>query len=200
MVDLLTPESGLLPAVAYGIRGRRSSLRGKVIPFARGTAWLYRDPRQERSKITDFDVARYSLNVVNDLDAYYEASLWAEVVWRSHASGDHGDEVFRLIDEALTLLDSDPTTAGVLGTVVLWRYLSIMGVQPEPGDIDELYGGVVRFLTAAQQRPTSEILAVGLPEASRLQARRVVIAAIQDAIDVPLKTLAVSGRLRGLGG
>ena len=27
LVDLLTPEEGLLPAVAYGLRSRRSSLR-----------------------------------------------------------------------------------------------------------------------------------------------------------------------------
>jgi recombinational DNA repair protein (RecF pathway) len=77
MVDLLTPEEGLLPAVAYGIRSRRSSLRGKVVPFARGTAWLYRDPRQDRSKITDFDVDRYALDLSSDLTSFYHANLWA---------------------------------------------------------------------------------------------------------------------------
>ncbi|MCG8479854.1 MAG: recombination protein O N-terminal domain-containing protein, partial [Spirochaetales bacterium] len=87
MVDLLTMGEGLVPAVAYGLRSRRSSLRGKVVPFARGVAWLYRDPRQERSKITDFEVERYAVELQHDLSAYYHASLWAEVVWRTHAAG-----------------------------------------------------------------------------------------------------------------
>ncbi|MFA7565564.1 MAG: DNA repair protein RecO [Alkalispirochaeta sp.] len=131
MVDLLTPHEGLLPGVAYGLRGRRSSLRGKLVPFARGTAWLYTDPRQDRSKITDFDVDRYALNLTADLDAYYEASLWAEVVWRSHASGSEGETVFRLLDQALDVLDRYPTRAGDIGSVVLWRYLDLMGLQPD---------------------------------------------------------------------
>jgi DNA repair protein RecO len=130
-VELLVPEQGLLPAVAYGLRGRRSSLRGKVVPFARGTAWLYTDPRQDRSKITDFDVDRYALNISSDLDAYYEASLWAEVVWRSHASGSEDDGVYRLVDDGLGILEEYPRRSDDIGMVVLWRYLDLMGLQPD---------------------------------------------------------------------
>lgn len=200
MVDLLTAEAGLLPAVAYGIRSRRSSLRGKIVPFARGTVWLYRDPRQDRSKITDFDVERYALNISADLDAYYEASLWAEVVWRSHASGEVGDEVYRLIATALSLLDDEPGAAGALGTVVLWRYLGVMGLQPDPREILELNTDVAAFLTRASHPEASlhELRSsVPSPEGER-RARRLVIAAIQDAISVPLNALKVSAGLRGI--
>ncbi len=131
MVDLLAPGKGLLPTVAYGLRGRRSSLRGKVVPFARGTVWLYSDPRQDRSKITDFDVDRYALNISSDLDAYYEASLWAEVVWRSHASGSEDDCVYRLVDDGLEILEQYPRRSDDIGMVVLWRYLDLMGLQPD---------------------------------------------------------------------
>ncbi|MDA3951615.1 MAG: DNA repair protein RecO [Spirochaeta sp.] len=202
MVDLLTAEAGLLPAVAYGIRSRRSSLRGKVVPFARGTAWLYRDPRQDRSKITDFDVERYALNISADLDAYYEASLWAEVVWRSHASGEVGDEVFQLIATALTLLDDDPSGAGVLGTIVLWRYLGVMGLQPDPREMPELDHVEAEFLLRASRPDLSlqEVRVAVPPPSAERRARRLVIAAIQDAISVPLNALKVSAGLRGITG
>lgn len=197
MVDLLTPGQGLLPSVAYGLRGRRSSLRGKVVPFARGTAWLYRDPRQERSKITDFDVERYALNLSANLDAYYEASLWAEVIWRSHASGDGGDEVFALFGTALDLLDDAPGDASVLGSVVLWRYLEIMGLQPDEADIPDTDPRAVRYLNHVS-RGTLEIPRLNLSERFLQYVRRFVVAGIQDALGVPLNTLKVSGGLRGI--
>ena len=134
MVDLLTREEGLVPAVAYGLRSRRSSLKGKVVPFVRGVAWLYRDPRQERSKITDFEVEHYALELQHDLSAYYHASLWAEVVWRTHAAGGTDPEVYRLIDDALGLIEEPAAgrcDARLVGLSVLWRYLHILGVQPD---------------------------------------------------------------------
>ncbi|MEX2445382.1 MAG: DNA repair protein RecO [Alkalispirochaeta sp.] len=135
MVDLLIPEEGIVPAVAYGLRSRRSSLRGKVVPFARGRVWLYRDPRQDRSKITDFDVERYALELQNNLTAFYHANLWAELIWRTHASGDAGAAAYELLSEGLDLIQqSGPepeARARQIGLGVLWRYLSILGVQPE---------------------------------------------------------------------
>ena len=141
-VDLLGAEDGLIPAVAYGLRSRRSSLRGKVVPFARGEAWLYRDPRQERSKINDFAVDRYALDLQHDLTAYYHASLWAELAWRSHASGDTGAAAFQLLAEGLDLLQgiglperaltvSPEARARQVGLGVLWRYLALLGMQPD---------------------------------------------------------------------
>ncbi|MFW5693760.1 MAG: DNA repair protein RecO [Alkalispirochaeta sp.] len=135
MVDLLVPEEGVVPAVAYGLRSRRSSLRGKIVPFARGQVWLYRDPRQDRSKITDFDVERYALELQNNLTAFYHANLWAELIWRTHAAGDAGTAAFELLSEGLDLIQQPGPAADArarqIGLGVLWRYLSILGVQPE---------------------------------------------------------------------
>jgi DNA repair protein RecO (recombination protein O) len=141
-VDLLTPSDGLVPAVAYGLRSQRSALKGRIVPFARGTAWLYRDPRQDRSKITDFDVAHYALSLQHNLAAFYHASLWAEVVWRTHASGDAGEEVYPLIAGGLDVIESAIGSTGAtrraedaavrsIGFAVLWRYLDILGTRPD---------------------------------------------------------------------
>lgn len=234
MVDLLTAESGLVPAVAFGLRSRRSSLRGKVVPFARGTVWLYRDPRQERSKITDFDVLSYALDLQSNLTAFYHASLWAEVVWRTHASGDAGAAAYRLLSEGLDLVQAmivaDPSQSGTIlvrqvGLGFLWRYLGVLGLQPEldycvaaerPFQRDEARfyrpgeGGLVSgpwagpgtlilpprgvaFLRAAEDRGLPILAARALDEETLTRTRAVVLAAVHEAVDGPLNTLAVAG-------
>lgn len=136
-VDLLTAEEGLVPAVAWGLGARRSSLRGRVVPFARGTVWLYRDPRQERAKITDMQVDRYALSASEDLGRYYHASLWAEIASRSLAAGGDpgaadGADAWHLMDEALDLLEVREVEVKRISLLFLWRYLGLLGVQADP--------------------------------------------------------------------
>ena len=233
MVDLLTPEEGVLPAMAYGLRSPRSSLRGKVVPFARGTVWLYRDPRRERAKITDFAVERYALTLQEDLTAFYHANLWAEVVWRTHASGDTGGEVYALLDQGLDLLAhpvdrlTREARSRQVGLGLLWRYLAILGVQPDldvcvaseqpfaPGEsryyhradgglvgeawagplMPRVSSGGVAFLRAAQDRGLAIVTARQLEEETIAEVRSFVLAAVQDAADRPLNTVAVAGGL-----
>lgn len=231
-VDMLTPDEGLLRVTAYGLRGRRSSLRGSVVPFVRGTAWLYRDPRREAAKLTDFSVERYASELQNDLRAYYHASLYAEVLWRSHASGDGGAESFALMAEALDLLEGSSVAGATsvpganrrdeawfrrLTILVLWRYLAILGSQPDlsvsndqrrfydahestvvaedwsdPGMI-ELPVGAVRFLERAGRESLALGTEVQLATESLAALRSVVLTAVQEAIHVPLNTLRVAG-------
>lgn len=152
-LDVLTPEKGLVRVMAYGLRSRRGSLKGKIIPFARGTMYLYTDPRREFSKVVDFDVSRYTTSIQQNLTAYFHGNLWAEVVWRTLASGDGDAEVYDLIQECLELLDAivddgdiphappSPRGAGrgvrhriqLLSVVLLWRYLTILGLRPDLG-------------------------------------------------------------------
>ncbi|POR01799.1 hypothetical protein AU468_07540 [Alkalispirochaeta sphaeroplastigenens] len=103
-VDFLSPREGLLRGMAYGLRSRKSSLRGRVLPFARGTIYLYRDPRRDTAKITDFDGSFYP-SFQEDLTAYSHGSLWAEVVWKTFASGGEGQEVFDLLARGYALLE-----------------------------------------------------------------------------------------------
>lgn len=232
MVDLLSREEGLVPAVAWGLKSRRSTLRGKVVPFAQGTVWLYRDPRQERAKITDIEVQRYATELQHDLTSYYHASLWAEVIWRTWASADAEGEVWAIFSRGLTLLDAadvDPALraarARQLGLGLLWRYLALMGLQPDldrcaaserrlrPDEPRFYQGGAgglvaaewaspvalalpprgVAFLRAAVEREP-EILTARMLDPETLGAvRAVVLAAVQDAAEQPLNTLAVAG-------
>ena len=137
--DILTSEYGMMHVMAYGARSRRGSLRGRVIPFARGTIFLYTEPRRETSKVTDFDVSGYALAMRQDLAAYYHASLWAEVVWKTHASGEMGGAAYDLLYRGLDLLEEPASGTGderrsriqLLSAILLWRYLAILGLQPD---------------------------------------------------------------------
>lgn len=134
-VDLVTPDDGLISARAYGIRSSRSTLRGKVIPFARGTVWLYRDQRRESVKITDFAVDQYGTALSENLTRFGHASLWAEVVWRTFASGGEEAVVYDTLLQGLSELETLPVKESnqipVLSMILLWRYIAILGVQPD---------------------------------------------------------------------
>ncbi len=134
-MDLLTEDAGLVRARVYGIRSTRSSLRGKVVPYARGTAWLYTDRRRDSIKITDFEVQRYAVSLSENLAFYGHASLWAEVVWKTFGSGGEEARAYHLVVEGLDLLDGVPrleaSAVSVVSMTLLWRYLGILGVQPD---------------------------------------------------------------------
>ncbi len=136
--DLLTADRGFITATAYGVRSQRGSLRGKVIPFTLGTAYLYYAPRSATFKITDFDVTRYTLIVRESIEAYYHASLWAEVLRRTHGGGGDDPEAFLLTCAALEQLAvvGGTATSGRqpftrLTAQWIWRYARLLGVQPE---------------------------------------------------------------------
>ena len=136
-VDLLTPDEGVVPAVAYGVRSQRSSLRGKVVPYAQGTVWLYRDRRKRHRKIVDFDVVRYALTIPENVALFYHVSVWMELVSKTHPEGEEGTETFTLLTEGLELIERQPPAIAreayirQVGYAVVWRYLQAMGIQPD---------------------------------------------------------------------
>jgi hypothetical protein len=208
---MLTRSSGLIHAVAYGARSARGSLRGKVVPFAAGTAYLYHQPNRDAFKITDYDVEEYHLHLQEDLRAYYAASVVSEVVWRTYAGGDDMEgRAFDLVIEALAWLnrygaevgarpsgfreESASESPGVTHRkegrrwnsprirlqraliLFLWRYLKLLGLQPEPERIEEersarsgpaLSPGSARFLRSGADLPLSRAVDIQLdPDAA----------------------------------
>ena len=236
-VELLTPDHGLVRAIAYGLRARRGTLRGKVVPFALGTLYLYTDPRRDDAKIVDFDVHRYAVALPQDLTAWYHAGLWAEVIWRTRASGDAGAEVYDLLLQGLDLLEAIADAAvspeqrrhqvQLVSSLVLWRYLAILGLRPsleECGIGDTRFAaeesrfydrregvlvgsewadsamvhvpsGTARLLAAAEPMTLPQAAALPVTAATLAATKTFVIAAIQDAVEVPLNTLRVASGL-----
>jgi DNA repair protein RecO (recombination protein O) len=131
-VVLFTRHHGIVHAVAHGAAKGRGKLRGLASPFNRGRVYLYFQPVRGNYKITDMDPSDYFPGLRQDLVRYYCASLWAEVLLKSHGGGADSERLFRLLHQALALLDdADESHARLLSVQFLWRYLEITGYQPE---------------------------------------------------------------------
>ena len=89
-VTLLTPELGLVEAIAHGVYKGKGKLGGVSDPFCWSMSYLYYEPVKKNYKITDMECRELFERIRGDLGRYYAASLWAEVVIRSHAGGEGG--------------------------------------------------------------------------------------------------------------
>lgn len=132
-VTMISPEEGLVSAVAYGAHSHKGRLRGLVSPFHRGICYLYTNPVKDQHKVTDFDVRDYYSGIRESIDRFYAASLWAEVLLKSYAGGGEGEPVYRLFLEAMSVLEATPHRTAVRRTTAqfLWRYFGLIGSRPE---------------------------------------------------------------------
>jgi DNA repair protein RecO (recombination protein O) len=144
-VHLLTEEDEVLRAMAHGAASAKGKLRGRTDPLNRGICHLYTEPVKGYSKVSDFDPEEYFPGIKGNLDAFYAAAIWAEVVLKSLAGGGQSSRVFNLMSESLVGLEaalSEPrdrsgassATVRLYSIRFLWRYLEILGIQP---DLDE---------------------------------------------------------------
>lgn len=131
-VVMLTPDLGLVRAIAHGARSPRGKLRGSTDPFVFAHCFLYNDPVKNSSKITDMNVFDFFSGIREGLARFYTASLFAEVILKSHAGGAEPEPVFSLLLESLQLLDNiDEARADRILVQFLWRFLRIGGTQPD---------------------------------------------------------------------
>ncbi len=133
-VTLLTRDQGILRAVAHGAQKARSRLRGATESFVRATVYLYHDPVKDAYKITDMTVVSVYESLRADLQLYYTATLWAEVVLKSYGGGGSHPAVFRLLVDCLERLEREGGTRAPYASVqFLWRYLRLAGLRPDTG-------------------------------------------------------------------
>lgn len=130
-VHLFSKESGIISAIAYGIRSSKSSLQGSIMPFARGRCTLYR--KDENSwKIAGFEVEEEHQVLRQRLFAYCFASVWAELIWKTHAGMDKDTVVYQLFARALSAIGHcSQDEAYVLHAQFLWRYFYHVGCRPK---------------------------------------------------------------------
>ena len=131
-VTLFTGERGVVYATAHGAGKAVSKLKAAAIPFALITAYLYHDPVRNSFKITDVEARDLHPSIRADLVKFFTASLWVEIVLRSHGGGTHGGDLFALLAEALQRLDGAAGgDVGQLSAQVLWRSLQHLGITPD---------------------------------------------------------------------
>ena len=135
-VTLLTPDKGIIYATLYG--GPKSKMKSLVAQWHSGKIWLYDNPEKKQTKISDMEVANYHPSFGHNLFKMYAASLAAEIAIKTKCSGSP-EQCFKLISgffDGMELCDEEQSRLGLIR--FLWRYLALMGVQPE-ADSDEAF-------------------------------------------------------------
>jgi DNA repair protein RecO (recombination protein O) len=131
-LTLLTPQRGLVQALAHGAYKIRSRFRSASEPYSHLKVYLYHDPVKDQYKITDLEALHLFDGIRGDLPKFYTASLWAEVSLKSYGAGEDSSLLYQLLLDALTHLDrgSAEETARI-SIQFLWRFMHLLGLLPD---------------------------------------------------------------------
>jgi DNA repair protein RecO (recombination protein O) len=131
-LSLLTPKLGLVSAIAHGAYKMKSRLRLASEPFGYVKVYLYHDPVKEQFKVTDLESIDLFECIRASVAKFFTASLWAETVLKSFGGGDSSRDLFRLLRDALCVLDTSPAgTETRVSVQFLIRFLSLSGYAPD---------------------------------------------------------------------
>ena len=128
-VTLLTPTQGIIYATLYG--GPKSKMRSLAAQWNAGNIWLYENSEKKQIKITDFEVVNYHSSFSQNLFKMYAASLAAELAIKTRCAGS-SKQCFTLVKgflDGMELSNEEQSRLGLLR--FLWRYLELLGVQPQ---------------------------------------------------------------------
>lgn len=128
-VTLLTPVHGIVYATLYG--GPKSKMKSLVCQWNSGNVWLYETPEKNQIKISDFEVTNYHTSFSLNLFKMYAASLAAELAIKTRCGGSN-EQCFKLLSgflDGMELCDEEQSRVGLIR--FLWRYLELLGVQPQ---------------------------------------------------------------------
>ncbi|RKX73154.1 MAG: hypothetical protein DRP60_12415 [Spirochaetes bacterium] len=132
-LSMLVKGEGLLRPLAFGARSKRSSLRASAVPYNTGMADLHFDGAKNQWRLVSFDVQDSHDGLREDLDRFYTATTWAEILLKTHGAGGDSAALFDMASSAFSLLSgSAPAEGGRLNLGFLWNFLEIEGVQPDP--------------------------------------------------------------------
>ncbi|MCR5495669.1 MAG: DNA repair protein RecO C-terminal domain-containing protein [Treponema sp.] len=128
-VCLLTKAEGVIYATLYG--GPKSRLKSLVSTWNTGT--IYLSLSHNHYKISDFDVKSYHLSFRENFYKSCAASVSAEIALKTHCGG-NCEKAWALINGFLTGLDRAESQVQASSGLLrfLWRYLDLMGLQPDP--------------------------------------------------------------------
>lgn len=229
IVTLFTRDAGKLSALARGARKSVKRFGAGLGLFGVGEAILIDKPNAELSGLERFDGARgfpsLMLDVAKVAHGSYACELVRELIPQRHPEPD----VFELLIDFFTMLESAPARAETLRIFEL-ILLEMLGLRPQiercvgcdtadlggPGDVlDVRRGGVVcanchghgraigdevrRALVAAQACMLSEAAGFILPAAVNAGCRELLAAIILDHVGRPLKSLEFINKLNHAG-
>ena len=105
-IKIFTPDNGIINAVAFGAFRPKSRLGSLLQPVTSGEFNLYHDPVKKMYKITDYEPFDEYTAIKGDLFKYYSCLLWFEIIMKSHAGGESGEALFRLLSDSMNILEN----------------------------------------------------------------------------------------------
>lgn len=128
LVRFLTKEMGVVDATLFG--GHKSHLRSLVSPWNSGILYLNED-KKKFLRVSDFDVQNYHISFREDISKMWMVSACAQIILKTQDIP--SDKFWLTISGFVDGLDLCKTryecTTGLLR--FLWRYLALMGLQPD---------------------------------------------------------------------
>jgi DNA repair protein RecO (recombination protein O) len=158
-VTMLTPSGGVLHAIAHGALKMKSRLRSSTEPFMLISADLYHDPVRDSYKITDAETRVFPFGITQSPDRFFAASLFVEIVLRSFGGGESGEEMFRLLADALAALDTASVADEPFIVVqFVFRTLDLNGFLPRLNSCGRCGKIVDETAAVVFHRPSREIV------------------------------------------
>ncbi len=122
-VTILSPEKGIINAVAHGAYKGRSRISSITDPFCISVFDLYHNPVKDLWKITGCESRALNSRIRENLNAHYNAVFWSELILKSHSLGADFPAAYELFTSAVSCLDRDNTSAAALTLQFLYRFL-----------------------------------------------------------------------------
>lgn len=129
IVTLLTEQHGKVTGIAKGAKNSRRRFAGTLEPFVRIRAVFQQRPASDLVFLLRCELEGVWRGFVRDLDRFMAGSHVLELTDRMVLGRESGREVFRLVEEALALLDTGSTWDPVLRAFEL-HLLAITGYAP----------------------------------------------------------------------
>lgn len=124
LITLFTPQFGAINVVIFGGRkGKQSSL---VSLFSYGLFKLYFNPVKKKYSLIDANCTFVAEKIKSDLYSTYTASCFCEMLLT--APTDEPDKMYRIIIQAINILENNTALYKKILVDFSWKYLQINGI------------------------------------------------------------------------
>lgn len=173
-VTFLAPDLGVVEAIAHGVYKGKGKLASGTDPYARSTLYLYYEPVKQSYKVVDLEVLDLYEAVRGNIDRYYAAALWAEVILRSHAGGGGWPELYSLLAGSLGEL-AGMEDSKLVEIQFLWRYVAHAGFLPDLRSCGSCGRAIEEQVPAYHRRSQGDFVCSACAEEESLPATETVL-------------------------